>query len=569
MKRIPQFTLLLMLVTSLLFACSGGDPCGDLVLDPGTESCICPEGFLPRPELGICEGPDGSVVRFDGGSPTDAALDTLEGRDAGPDCTSRRYFRDRDGDGFGSADSIDVCVATEGYVLRSGDCDDECPSCHPGAAEVCDGRDNDCDEVVDGAAATLDCAVPPGSVETICASGACRVLTCLEPRRDCDEAYDNGCETALGSESDCLSCGDSCAWSCEATGCVDAESVEAGTYFSCTRRDDGTLACWGYGELGQLGDGAFASRNRPIVLSGSYGDFALGLWHACAVGDGGTVLCWGVNASGEVGDGTMERAGTPTTVNMLGGFARSLGCGGGHSCAVLTNGSLNCWGNNSWGQLGITAGAARVAPVRAIGAGVFEVAAGFGFTCALMTNNTVRCWGENLHGQLGNDTRTNSSSPSQVLGLSRVRAIDADPQGNFVCALLDDGTVWCWGRNDVGQLGDGTMTTRQIPVRVQGLPEAQAISVGETHACAVRASGVVVCWGAGDRGQLGNGAMSASGAPVEVIGLCGVSSLGCGGHHCCAVSSGAVSCWGRNASGELGDATTEARGTPVRVSPPG
>jgi len=568
-RNMSSHALRILLFGSLIASCADDDPCGDLVLDRTTESCVCPAGFVPRPDLGVCEGPDGSVVRYDAGLSSDAAHDAARTSDAGGDCEMRAFFRDDDGDGFGVSEAaVDACTVPDGYASRAGDCDDECPTCFPGATEVCDGRDNDCDAITDGAAATLDCGAAPDATDAVCASGRCRVLTCIDGRRDCDESFENGCETTLGSRSACLACGDSCAWSCEASGCIDAEFVDGGTYFSCARRNDGSLACWGYGELGQLGDGTFASRSRPVVLSGTYGEFSLGLWHTCAIADGGTVRCWGINASGEVGDGTTSRAGTPTTVNMLGGLAQLIACGGGHSCAVLTNGSLNCWGNNSWGQLGVTAGSARPVPVRAIGAGVFDVTAGFGFTCALMTNNTVRCWGKNTHGQLGNNSRDTIASPTQVLGLTRVRAIDADPQGNFVCAVLDDGTVWCWGRNDMGQLGDGTMTTRQTPVRVHTISNAQTVSVGETHACALRASGSVACWGAGDRGQLGDGAMETSVLPVEVTGLSGATSLGCGGHHCCAVISGSVSCWGRNASGELGDTTSETRATPVRVSPP-
>jgi alpha-tubulin suppressor-like RCC1 family protein len=536
-----------------------------LVPDSARGACRCPDGTMTREDGSGCDLPDGGFIPLPE-PPSDAA--TRE-EDAGS-CVVRRFYRDADEDGHGaSEDVVEACAPPVGYVGLDDDCNDSCPTCHPGATEVCDGADNDCDRVVDGTAASLECGVVSDSEESVCSGGVCQVAVCREGRRDCDGEFSNGCETTLGTVSACTSCGEVCGWSCDESGCNDASIVDGGSLFTCARREDGTLACWGNGELAQLGDGAFASRNRPVVLEGSFEHFALGLWHGCGVGEGGTVRCWGLNATGEVGNGTTDRVGAPTVVNMLGGFAHTVAAGGGHSCAALTDGSLRCWGNNSWGQLGVSASGARTTPVRAIGAGTAGVAAGYGFTCALMTNNTVRCWGENTNGQLGNNSRETTHTPTQVLGLTSVRQVDAAPQGVFVCALQDGGTVWCWGRNHVGQLGDGTMMTRQIPVRVQGVSDARAIAVGETHACALREAGTVVCWGGGELGQLGNGAMATSPEPVEVSGLEGVSSLGCGGHHCCGVVSGGLWCWGRNESGELGDTSDENRPTPVRVASPG
>lgn len=162
---------LVLLMSVIGVGCPKGNPCGDLVRDPATESCVCPDGFTPRPELGICEGPDGSVIRYDAGMPADAGEDAPEPMDAGDSgidasvdagedggvdsgtedaCIERTFFRDADDDGFGDPGTTEVaCVAPEGFVEDGTDCDDTCETCFVGGTEVCDERDNDCDGVAD------------------------------------------------------------------------------------------------------------------------------------------------------------------------------------------------------------------------------------------------------------------------------------------------------------------------------------------------------------------------------------------------------------------------------------
>lgn len=180
--------------------------------------------------------------------------------------------------------------------------------------------------------------------------------------------------------------------------------------------------------------------------------------------------------------------------------------------------------------------------------------------CARASDGTAWCWGGNVYGQLGDGTTSDRTAPSRVIGLGDVMEVAA--QGLLIneaahsCARLADGTVWCWGRNNRGQLGDGTLVDRSSPVRVGALSDATAIAVGRHHSCAIRVDRSVVCWGS-----------AYSTSPVPVTGLADAVALSAGGVHTCALrSAGGVVCWGANARGQLGDTTTADRRTPVAVA---
>jgi alpha-tubulin suppressor-like RCC1 family protein len=278
------------------------------------------------------------------------------------------------------------------------------------------------------------------------------------------------------------------------------------------------------------------------------------------------LLGWGENDSGELGDGTTTNRVHPVQVLGLESGVTNFAVGGYHACAVV-NGGVKCWGWAAYGSLGdgSTLNGSRV-PISVINVtkDATAVAVGFTHTCAVVKGG-VQCWGRNDCGQLGDGTTVDSLSPVKVKGLtSGVAAIAAGSA--HVCALVGN-RVQCWGNNDSGQLGDGTLQVRETPVGVIGLESATAIAAGYDFTCATVVSGALRCWGANSRGELGNGTTTSSPVPVEPLGLsANVTQVACGGSHACAVVNGGARCWGWNWSAQLGaDFMEEKSTTPLQV----
>jgi alpha-tubulin suppressor-like RCC1 family protein len=257
----------------------------------------------------------------------------------------------------------------------------------------------------------------------------------------------------------------------------------------------------------------------------------------------------------------------PPTLNS----ASPIAAGGEHTCALNGPSGVECWGKNDHGQLGDGTNNDSPVPVGVGGLGsqVKSLAAGLNHTCALTTAGGVKCWGRNDKGQLGNGTTTDSNTPVNVVDLeSGVTAIAAGAE--HTCAVASSGVVRCWGSNANGQLGNGGAGgIKSTPVTVSGLSNGvRAIAGGDSHTCAVLLSGDVRCWGLNASGQLGDGTTTASSFPVSVVGLSiPYGSVAAGSGHTCAVSLvGTVRCWGRNVEGQLGDGTNNSSPTPVSVA---
>ena len=254
---------------------------------------------------------------------------------------------------------------------------------------------------------------------------------------------------------------------------------------------------------------------------------------------------------------------TPST-----GFTTSPMISGGsmHTVALRNDGTVWAWGRNTSGQLGDgTTISHRFSPVQVQNLNnVTAIFAGGLYTVALRNDGTVWAWGRNGAGQLGDGTTTDRFSPVQVQNLNNVTAISAG--SNHTVALRNDGTVWAWGNNPWGQLGDGTTADRFSPVQVQNLNSVTAISAGLSHTVALRNDGTVWDWGDNWSGQLSGESARNRSIPVQVQNLNNVTAIFAGGLHTVALrSDGTVWAWGNNGAGQLGDGTTANRSIPVQV----
>ncbi len=311
-------------------------------------------------------------------------------------------------------------------------------------------------------------------------------------------------------------------------------------------------------EVPGLGAGAMLAAETSIA------PLDAGTEHSLALGSDGTIWGWGYNYDGELGDGTTKYKNTP--IQGLSGV-RALAGGGGHSIALKADGTVWAWGDNDYGQVGNGTTSNKVlTPVRVQGlTDVVAISAGGGHCLALKSGGTVWAWGYNFEGQLGDGTKVNKSIPVQVQGLTGVRGISAG--GGHSLALKSDGTVWAWGYNQDGQLGIGTGgSPSATPVQVQGISAVQAISAGRDHCLALKSDGSVWAWGLNAHGELGIGNTSSKSEPMLVNGMSEVQAISAGSWHSLAVKSdGAVWAWGCNSDSQLGDGTQIQRKMPVQV----
>ena len=312
---------------------------------------------------------------------------------------------------------------------------------------------------------------------------------------------------------------------------------------------------------------------------------ACGSRTTCVLLNDGSIWCAGLNASGELGNGTItttSSAGIDTAVKVVGlpsnDAPKQIAPGGSHTCALLTSGTVYCWGAGYSGQLGNGSFTGSTTPVKVPLAAASKVASGDSFVCAALNDGSVWCWGDDYFGELGDGTFTNGrtdqakASPVQV-GTTLVTAPDALIASTRTAHVLVGFQIFSWGEDKFGELGTGSATTSSpfgsaTPVSTPYAGQALAISAASSgdHACMLTNHGIIRCWGNDDYGQLGDGSFAGVGAtPNTVTGLTGTpSAVFAGGSHTCAImTNGDFDCWGDDSFGELGDGVFRDTSQPV------
>jgi alpha-tubulin suppressor-like RCC1 family protein len=359
-------------------------------------------------------------------------------------------------------------------------------------------------------------------------------------------------------------------------------SVSAGFDHSCGLTTTGAAYCWGYNGLGELGDGTTANSSTPVAVVGglSFAAVSAGYQYTCGITTGGLLYCWGRNTYGQLGGDTPGQSSVPVKFTDVGGLTWvGVSAGPSHACGITTAGAAYCWGSN-WSGEGGWGGGLTFA----------SVSAGGRSTCGVTTTGAAYCWGDNGAGELGTGSATGpeqcfannvgtglppggyyypcSRSPVAVAG--GLTFVQVEVQDVSACGLTPSGTVYCWGSNRSGQLGNGTTTGADIcfdgpsvactasPVAVAvagGLSFTTLYSGGSEYACGLTSGGAAYCWGDNTNGVFGDG-----GGLTFAMVSAGDSP------HCGVTTRGVAYCWGANSYGDLGDGTTTNSTVPVKVA---
>ncbi|MBU1069249.1 hypothetical protein KJ975_06730 [Myxococcota bacterium] len=552
-------------------ACSGTEPCGNGSIDD-PEEC---DGDNLNGETCLLLGFSGGVLACTSACEFDKSL-----CEAPENCGNDVIDDAEECDGVLFAG--DATCETQGYfgggaLVCNPNCTMDTSGCvavcgneriEPG--ETCDpgmrsspGCSNTC-QVIAG----WDCQGEPSECSGICGDGM------IVSDEDCEGLDVNGQDcTSIGLGYGSLTCTANCTFN--PTHCHAVTNLAVGDRHSCAVLSTGAAYCWGDGDGGQLGAGNYAESSVPVLVGGSHiwvrisaaavstcavtafdGSFQQYIWcwgentmgqlgtgntlpstlpvavtnfplsnedilistrsdFACAAYDGANPFCWGNNANGQLGTGNYISYQAPRAVQDLVAIS-AISTGYDHACAISLPGALSCWGGNGYGQIGIgVTSSPRTHPESiSITNGPLKISAGAWFTCAVNSSQEAYCWGRNNYGQLGDGSLIDRHSPNIVPGLTGVADISAG--GQHTCALMTDGSVKCWGRNNNGQLGNALNNDSPSPVAVSNINSAVAVAAGVNHTCALLSDGTAWCWGLNFSGQLGNGANVSSSVPVLV-----------------------------------------------------
>lgn len=521
-----------------------------------------------------------------------------------------------------------TCAAGQLCDSTSGKCRDkvaECASALPGAL-VCRGADVPLTCGVD-----LVTASEGKACAGICKDGACQPAVCGDKKVQSGEDCDDGDATTTGACVKCkkATCGDGAVWAeheqcddknqlpgdgCSPTCGAEPIALSLGSGSTCALSSTGVVKCWGYNVHGALGLGDTANRgDEPSEVPSKLPAVALGTNRVakaisssfsatCVLLDNGESKCWGENTEGQLGtgdkfdrgDGPGEMGDALKSVALgVGRTATGVSIGSGHACAVLDNGTVKCWGSGARGQLGQENSVDYLLPgsiepiklarsAKAVSAGLTSN------TCALLDNGTAKCWGDrdyisapasgDLDASLAIGDFPGEMSALPLLNWGAGLTATSIVAGPGTCAVLNEGTLKCWGANSdglLGQPGGFLGSTSQELAILKGVDlgagrKAKATAVSYDHACAVLDNGALKCWGYNGNGQLGIGSTGSKGSdfgdmgdalpPVYLGGRTALQVAVGGGHTCAILDDGTLKCWGANESGQLGLGDTRPRG---------
>ncbi|WP_437576858.1 hypothetical protein [Sorangium sp. So ce887] len=418
----------------------------------------------------------------------------------------------------------------------------------------------------DACAAPEDCPAAENASPT-CEAGVCGVA-CDTGFLDCDAAAP-GCETLARDPEHCGACGNRCATECvdgkESAFCNDPVEISAGYAHTCALRRDGSVWCWGrntFGESGKPGSDPVFPFPAQVALPGKVLHVAAGGGflrsgdsgaappaHTCAIMEDTTVTCWGHGTTGQLGIGGFPASSAPARVPSLINVVQ-LSLGAAHSCAVKTGDELYCWGSNQEGQLGKgESGQSEYITPTLIRSDSRQVASGQDHTCAIKASDGgLLCWGRSFDGQLGTGSQESASSPVPVLAPLAAGVEEVVAGDRHTCARKGV-EVYCFGNDYNGAVGADRYGPVLEPTLVV-VPRAAHIDVGRERSGAVSGEArALKMWGVG---PLGHGEGGLSSQPVDVP-LDGVAQLAVGYYHTCALrTTGEVLCWGENTQGQLG-----------------
>ncbi|MBI3773341.1 MAG: hypothetical protein HY272_11660 [Gammaproteobacteria bacterium] len=363
------------------------------------------------------------------------------------------------------------------------------------------------------------------------------------------------------------------------------KTLGVGDNYSCAiKKIDNSLWCWGQNTSRQLGSGSVEDQSTPlpIEITKTWAQVEGGAQNTCALDMQNKLYCWGINTNGEVGNDTKLPTSNPTLIGTDTWI--SIALGNNHACAIKSGYTLWCWGANASGQVGDGTFAEKPSQTR-IGADSdwLAISANGDHTCGIRHvdvgggsfNNTLWCWGKNNKGQLGvgiGDT-TNRNTLTQVGAATDWNAISTG--GEHTCGIRRevagggfDNKLYCWGDNSFGQYGDGTTTSATIPTYINIGTTWSSLSLGSTHTCAIKADNTLWCWGNSDYGQMGGGVTAPVATPQQVASSVGVKRVASGASHTCAINnSDKLYCWGLNIQGQLGLGSMINTSSPTNITP--